>query len=741
MPLDFFLRKAFHKKVPVYIQSNIMDCGPTCLQMVSSHYGRYYSIETLRSYADLSNTGVNLLGLRKAAEKIGFNAKGIKLTYGQLISEVTAPVILFWNQKHFVIFLKKKPGKKNNINVIDPAQGSIWISEKEFISHWSNTVDDDGEPIGFALTLTTENQFYTQSGEKKSIFSWNLVVRYFANDYSQLFYILLTILFSTVCQVLIPYLTKNLVDVGIKSKNLSFVSIIILAQLAVLFGKMISDFIRAKFLLTISNFINRNMASDFWKKLMRLPLSFFEIRRGGDIFQRLSDNKQIQSFLTGPAVNSTFSFITCITFSYILYSYNKTFFLIFLAGAIIYYCWIRFFFDIKRKLNHTSNALATMQNDLSLQFVQGMGEIRIGNGEEIMLKEWEKVQNMIFELNEKTLRYSQIQYTGGLVINQGKDLIIIFMATVLVINQNLTLGTLIAIQYIIGSLSSPIEQLISFSQNVLEAKQSINRLNDVYVLKDENKGQVDAFDINQPIVIENLTFSYPGAGNTPVLKSLNLTIPQGKVTAIVGLSGSGKTTLLKLILRFYENYEGKIMLGTEDLRSLNNKKWREHCGAVLQDGYIFNNTIERNIVIGSEDVNHDRLLEACDSANILNFINTLPNGFGTSLGVGGVNLSQGQKQRVLIARAIYKCPALLLFDEATNSLDAENEKIIVGNLEKIFSDKTVIIIAHRLSTVKDAQNIVVLDNGEIIEEGTHKELVAKNGKYLQLVKNQLELGI
>lgn len=720
-----------------------MDCGPTCLQMVASYHGRFYNIETLRSLCGISKTGVSLFGLKEGAKIIGLKSEGLKVTFAQLLTEVKHPSILYWNQKHFVIYLNSKKNSKGDvINIIDPSQGKLTLTHTEFLTMWSETKDEDGDHVGFVLSVIPQKEFYQLPGEKKSVFSWKLVFNYFTSDYSKLFYISLTILFSIACQLFIPFLTKYLVDTAIQLKDVSLITFIVFAQFGILLSKLVSDFLRAKFLLFISTFIYLKMSHDFWKKLTRLPLSFFEVRRGGDIFQRLSDNKQIQNFLTGPAVNTTFSILTLLTFAFVLFSYNHLFLIVFLSGILIYYIWISCFFNIRKKINYNMNELYTRQNDLSLQFVNGMSEIKIGSGERIMLKDWENLQHQLFLLNRKSLRITQIQSTGGLIISQGKDLLIIYLAANLVIEQQITLGVLIAIQYIIGALGSPVEQLVMLAQNFIDVKQSINRINDIYLLKDEEKGD-GKFEIkkdNNDIKIKNLCFSYPGIENNYVLRKLNLEIPNGKVTAIVGLSGSGKSTLLKLLLKFYEYYEGSITIGDKDLRNINNRIWRRNCGAVLQEGYIFNNTLERNIAIGETDINYEQLIKSCKNANILEFINSLPNKFKTKLGVDGINLSQGQKQRILIARSVYKDPEFLFFDEATNSLDAENERLIVNNLKGLFFGKTVVVIAHRLSTVKDADKIIVLSNGEIIEEGTHMELIKQNGKYLELVKNQLELS-
>jgi ATP-binding cassette, subfamily B, bacterial len=540
-----------------------------------------------------------------------------------------------------------------------------------------------------------------------------------------------------------PYLTQSIVDTGINTHNINFIQIVLAAQLMLLFSQTVIEFIRSRILLHISTRINISLLSGFWAKLLRLPMQFFDSKHPGDIIQRIGDHHRIESFLTGTALNNFFSIINLLIFSFVLLSYNTLVFVIFAIGSCLYLIWIQLFLKYRRKLDYQRFTIASKENNATMQLVYGMQEIKLNNAEHTYRWAWEALQASLFRLNFKSLSLTQYQQVGAFFINQGKNILITFVVAKLVIDGSLTLGMMLAIQYIIGQLNSPIEQLVGFSQQAQDAKISLERLNDIHALEDEepvSKSFNHFLPNDHSIIIRQLSFTYPGAGNEPVLKNINLTIPQGKVTAIVGMSGSGKSTLIKLLLRFYENYKGEIFIGVANYKTISPKFWRSKTGAVMQDSFIFNDNIQKNITVTDEKVDTGRLINACKTANILHFIESLPLGFYTKLGAEGNGISGGQKQRLSIARAVYKNPEFIFFDEATNSLDANNEKIILENLQQFFNDKTVVVVAHRLSTVKNADKIIVLQNGEIVEEGNHEELALLKGKYYELVKNQLELG-
>lgn len=629
----------------------------------------------------------------------------------------------------------------------------------EYNNHWLSSQSEDNEQVGIALIIEPTPSFYEQQGEKEHKLSWKLVLQYLAQSRWQITQVFIALMIASLIQLIFPFLTQSIVDTGINGQNLQFVVVILLAQLMLTFSKTIVDFIRSRLLLRISNILNLQILSDFWIKLTKLPVSYFDVHHVGDTLQRIGDHRQIQNFLTGSALNTLFSVFNFIVYAIVLMIYNVQLFFVFAIGSIIYFTWIQFFLKIRRRINYETFHLSAKENNATLQLIQGMQEIRLNNAEKQKRWDWENIQAAVFKLNFKNLNYNQWQQAGATLINQTQDIAITFIVAKLVIDGQLTLGAMLAVQYIIGQLSGPINQWVSFVQSAQDAKISMERLNEIHQLDEEEDPQKvynKQLPEDQSILLKNLSFTYPGAGNEPVLKDINLYIPEGKITAIVGVSGSGKTTILKLLLKIYQQYQGEIRIGAGDcsvpgnevkrrkhglrFENIDNHLWRQMCGAVLQGGFIFNDTIARNIAIGEDHIEYSRLVQSCETANIYSFIESLPNGFYTQLGSEGAGLSQGQKQRLLIARAVYKNPDYLFFDEATNSLDANNEKEITENLDRFFKGKTVIVVAHRLSTVRNAHKIVVLDSGEIVEEGKHKELTELRGKYYELVKNQLELG-
>jgi len=730
---------------PIYKQLDTMDCGPTCLRMVAKFYGKSVSLDYLRNKSQYGKEGVSLLGLSEAAESIGLKSIGSKLTFDQLLEDAPLPAIIHWDQYHFVVLTPNSSKKK--LIIADPSKGILKMNKEEFLKHWVSTKENELNK-GIALLIETTPLFkeFVIEDEKQSSntrVKWNTLLFYVKEQKFSFFQVFLGLLVGSILQIIFPFLTQNIVDTGINTQNINFIQIILAAQLMLLFSQTIVEFIRSRILLHISTRINISLLSSFWAKLLRLPMQFFDSKHPGDIVQRINDHHRIENFLTGTAINTFFSIINLFLFSIVLLNYNVTVFTVFALGSILYLVWIQVFLKYRRKIDYKRFAIASKENNATMQLVYGMQEIKLNNAENTYRWAWEGLQAGLFKLNFKSLSFNQYQQMGAFFINQGKNILITFIVAKLVVDGQLTLGTMLAVQYIIGQLNSPVEQLIGFTQQAQDAKISLERLNDIHSLEDEEPQQKHFYH-NLPddrnIQIKDLSFTYPGAGNEPVLKNINLNISHGKVTAIVGMSGSGKTTLVKILLRFYESYKGEIYIGKVNFKTISPKFWRSVSGAVMQDSFIFNDNIQKNITVSEERIDNERLLHASKTANILPFIESLPLGFYTKLGSEGNGISGGQKQRIAIARAVYKNPQFIIFDEATNSLDSNNEKVILENLENFFKGKTVIVVAHRLSTVKNADKIIVLEKGIIVEEGNHFELIALKGKYFELVKNQLELG-
>jgi ATP-binding cassette subfamily B protein len=718
----------------IYKQPDKMDCGPTCLRMVAKHFGRSYKLQTLRQFCQINREGVSLLGISDAAEKVGFRSLGAKLNLADL-NEAELPCILHWQQQHFVVLYKVKRGK---YHIADPARGLVVLTEADFKTQWLSDKES-----GIALLLSPTPEFYEQEDEKDSEIKWSFLLRYLVTYKQLVVQLLFGLGIGSLLQLIAPFLTQSVVDIGINTRNINFIYLILIAQIALIIGRVSVDFIRSWILLHISTRVNVSILTDFLIKLMKLPMSFFDTKMTGDIMQRMSDQKRIESFLTGSTLSTVFSLFNLIVFSVVLVYYNSMIFFVFAVSSALYISWIVIFLKQRRNLDYKRFSISSKNQSSIVQLVTGMQEIKLNNCEQQKRWEWEHLQASLFKFNVKSLALSQYQQGGSTLINESTNLLITFISAKAVIDGNLTLGGMIAVQYIIGQLNSPIQQFLGFIQGFQDAKISLERLNEIHQMDDEEPADKEySHDLpeDKSLSLNSLTFRYPGAGNEPVLENIDLQIPQGKTTAIVGMSGSGKTTILKLLLRFYEPEKGEIKVGDHNLNQFGFKLWRSQCGVVMQDGFIFSDTIARNIAVGDDYPDKEKLKHAIKVANIQDFIDALPLGLNTKIGAEGNGISQGQRQRMLIARAVYKDPQYLFFDEATNSLDANNERVIMDNMQEFFVGRTVIIVAHRLSTVSNADNIIVLDKGHIIEQGSHLELTALKGDYYRLVKNQLELG-
>jgi len=704
--------------------------------MIAKHYGRTYSIQKLRALCFTSTRGTSLWDISDASEKIGIRTLGVRLTLQQL-SDVQLPCMLHWRQNHYVILYKIEKG---NYYIADPAAGLVELTDKQFIKNWYSHKELCD---GISLLMAPTSKFYELEEEKLNAVKWTDILRYYAN-YKQLFFqLIIALCVGTLIQLIAPFLTQALVDTGINTHDMDLVYLILIAQLTLFLSSTVVNLIRSWILLHVSTRINVSILTDFLVKLMNLPMSYFESKTTGDIMQRMNDQSRIEGFLTGTTLNTLFSLVNLVVFTIVLIYYNLTIFLISIVSTAAYTLWIVMFLKRRRDLNYQQFNISSTNQSAIIELINGMQEIKLNNCEKRKRWDWENIQASLYKFKVKSLALGQIQQTGSSFMNQIKNILITFVSVKAVINGDISLGGMMAIQYIVGQVSNPIEQILGFIQAYQDAKISLERLNEIHQLEDEEPpgtSMINATPPNKTIEIKNVTFRYPGADSNAVLEDISLVIPEGKTTAIVGMSGSGKTTLLKLLLRFYQPEKGRIKIGKTGITTMTHKAWRNNCGTVMQDGFVFADTIANNIAVGDDFPDQEKLEYAIRMANLDDFIEELPFGLYTKIGLSGHGISQGQKQRLLIARAVYKNPDYLFFDEATNALDANNERVIMDNLKQFTNGKTVIVVAHRLSTVKNADNIVVLDKGKIIEQGTHDQLAELKGEYYHLVKNQLEMA-
>lgn len=723
---------------PFFKQLDAMDCGPTSLRMIAKHYGKNISISYLREHCYITRRGVSLLGISEAADKIGFRTMGIKVpfeTTEDTMGLVDAPVpfIAHWNQNHFLVVYKMS---KRYVWISDPASGKYKLTKAEFNKHWLSK-----EGKGIVLLLEPTSEFNEEELGFKSNKGFGFLRQYFRPHKKLLFQVVLGLLLGTVFQLIVPFLTQSLVDIGIDTKNLNFIYLVLAGQLMLFLSSTIVKFIQSWILLHVSVRINVSLISDFLSKLMKLPISFFDTKHTGDLLQRIGDHRRIEKFLTESSISVLLSVTNLIVFGIVLGIYSLQILGVFAFFSVFYVSWIFFFLRVRKEVDYKAFQELSDNQDSLIEIIQGISEIKMQGSQHKRRLKWTEIQARYFKTQIKSLSISQYQDAGAMSINQLKDILITFLAAKLVLDGSMTLGMMLAIQYIIGQLNGPLSQLISFIRAAQDASISLERLSEIHVVENEEKK--DDLRINEipngDIVLKDLSFSYTPISEE-VLKNINLTIPRGKTTAIVGSSGSGKTTILKLLLGFYAPTKGTIKIGMQDLSTIRLQVLRENCGIVMQDGFVFSDTIANNIAESDTTTNISKVLAACTTANIMDYIQSLPLGLNTVIGAKGNGLSQGQKQRLFIARAVYKNPEILFFDEATNALDANNELVIMKNLKQFSEGKTTIVVAHRLSTVKYADQIVVLDEGKLVECGSHIELVAAKGKYYQLIKNQLELG-
>jgi ATP-binding cassette subfamily B protein len=728
------------KRFPHYTQLDMMDCGATCLRMIAKYYGRHYTLQFLRERSHIDREGASLRGLIEAAEAIGFNTLPVKLAFDgddeeeAYLTEVPLPCIVHWKQNHFVVVYKIS---RQYIWIANPAGGKTKLTHAAFLKNWRS----DGE-MGVALLLEPTPVFYEEEGMKRTGVNIRFLANYLRPYRRYWIQLMLGLLLGSLFQLLFPFLTQAIVDIGIKNQDIGFIYLILVAQLALFVGQATVQVLQNFILMHISTRVNVSLISDFLAKLMKLPIGFFDAKMVGDLLQRIVDHRRIERFLVDSGLNFLFSAFTLFILGFVLLIYDWKVFLIFFIASVLYVGWLLLFLARRRNIDHLRFQESSNNQSMLIELIQGMQEIKLQNSGRKRRWLWSDIQARLFNANLKVLKLEQTQETGARFITQLKDILITFLTAKLVIEGELTLGMLLAVQFIIGQLNVPLQRLIVFIRSAQDARISMERLQEVQEMDQEEDPSASALDQlpqDKTIKIEGLTFRYNQLSD-PVLQDINLEIPAGKMTAIVGTSGSGKTTLVKLLLGFYEPEAGSIKVGQIPLRQINKHLWRQSCGAVMQDGFIFSDTIANNIAESESRVDKNRLIKASKVANLTNFIEGLPLGYNTMIGPRGNGISQGQRQRILIARAIYKNPMFLFFDEATNALDAQNEKEIIEQLDQFFQGRTAVVVAHRLSTVRNADQIIVIEKGRIVEQGNHESLIEQKGTYFHLIKNQLELG-
>lgn len=739
-------------------QRDAMQCGVASLGMMCSLMGMRYSLDTLERHCHPTREGISMKGIADGARALGLEAQAYRLSEEQLHElfgmtndgERPPGAILHWNQNHFVV-VHGMNRRRTRYRIADPGKGMYSVSRRELCAHWGGRADD-GVHKGIAMFMEPTEAFGTavpaDDSNAEEARSWRFLWGYVVQHRRYFLSIAAGLAIGCVLQLIMPFLTQAIVDVGIARRSIGIIWLILLGELMIVAGSTITDFVRRRLLLKISMHVNISLLSDFFIKLLKLPMAFFDTKLTGDLLQRMGDHSRVESFLTQQTLNVMFTMISFVVFGVVLAVYDLSIFAVFLAGSVAYGVWIASFLERRKVLDYERFECSAINSNVTYQFVTCMQEIKLQACQERRRKEWEEQQLKLFDVQLRSLKLQQLQQAGSVFINEVKNILITVLAAMAVINGDITLGAMLAIQFIVGQLNNPVEQLMGFLYSIQDVKISLERINQIHCGPDEQTPpdgstlltHLPAGETGKGLELRDLTFRYDLHSPVPTLQGINLTIPRGKVTAIVGASGSGKTTLVKLLLGYYQAESGRVMVAGRDLRDYDIAWWRSQCGAVMQEGVIFSESIARNIATADGEIDTERLHRAAATACIDTFIESLPLRYDTKIGRDGMGLSQGQKQRILIARAVYRDPQYIFLDEATNSLDAANERVITRNLADFYRGRTVIVVAHRLSTVRDADHIVVLDHGHIVETGNHASLTAAGGAYYNLVKNQLELG-
>ncbi|MFG6427482.1 MAG: peptidase domain-containing ABC transporter [Muribaculaceae bacterium] len=720
-------------------QHDGMQCGVACMAMICRHYDKGLSISWLESLCHASREGVSLKALHDLSIELGMDSVAGKVSLDDLY-EVPLPCILHWNQNHFVV-LYKISDRHTRFWIADPGKGKYRCDIKEMKQHWIST-ESNGVEKGIAMFLEPNDRFGSIREGKPERRSFRFMMGYLRQYKRYFFQIFCGLLLGCLLQLIMPFLTQSIVDIGIRHKDIGFIWLVLLGELMIVVGRTATDFIRRWLLLHISMRINISLVSDFFIKLLKLPMSFFDTKLMGDLLQRIGDHSRVQNFLTGQTLNIIFSFLSFIIFGIVLLVYNRLIFLVFTICSVGYGGWIAMFLSRRKVLDYELFEQQAKNQNRTYQFITSMQEIKLQDCERRRRWEWEDTQADLFAVQMKSLKLQQTQEAGSIFINEVKNILITVLAATAVINGEMTLGEMLAVQYIIGQLNSPVSQFMQFIYSLQDVRISLERINEIHEGRNEEtqENQATEFASEKSIAMDNIDFKYDPHALKKTLGGISFDIPEGKVTAIVGASGSGKTTLIKLMLGYYPVMSGSISIAGRNINEYNLKWWRRHCGVVMQDGVIFSESIARNIAVDDNEIDPERLREAARIACIDDYVMSLPLKYDTKIGRDGVGLSQGQKQRILIARAVYRNPDFIFLDEATNALDAKNERAIVENLDGFYRGRTVVVVAHRLSTVRNADRIIVLDGGRVVETGNHASLIALKGTYYNLVKNQLELG-